>query len=634
MKFCWNIMLLIKVQALGSLLIISFILCGFSYAQSESFTDEARARYICGFIRQVNWHNNVRRLTMGVLESDNELSNELRRQATRSNLRGKRLNVISLTDLNDLPNIHLLFVNKNKNPEVNIESLMNIANINGFLLITEAAVFQQSMINFVVLNGKTFYEANLQALRNAGFTYSPVLPFGSVKNREDWEALFIETKQELDDLKIDFFGLQKEIEKQKQEITRQKIVISDNTAEIALMSKEIEKRQEQIDSQVTQLEQLSIEVDLKQKEMDNFHTEIEQQMLIIEEKQNIIDEQSCLNTQYSYEIDEKMTQIGALNTQISEHLATLKMQNIIMVLGFLLIVFLTIFGFYIYRNYQQKQRVNQILNAKNEEIILHRDLIVHQNKEITDSIIYARRIQNAVLPAPKILKDYLEMYIFYRPRNIVSGDFYWMSKKDDKLIIVAADCTGHGVPGAFMSMLGVAFLNEIINKEDELYANEILNKLRDNVIRSLNQSGRNEDDNEHTKDGMDIALCVIDYPSMTLQYAGAYNPLILIRNKELIEIKADKMPVAYSDYHGEKKFTNNLIPLFPADCIYMFSDGYADQFDGNDEKKYSRARLKSKLIEVCELPMKTQEKIMAQSYDEWKGSNKQIDDVLLIGIRI
>jgi serine phosphatase RsbU (regulator of sigma subunit) len=212
-----------------------------------------------------------------------------------------------------------------------------------------------------------------------------------------------------------------------------------------------------------------------------------------------------------------------------------------------------------------------------------------------------------------------------------------MSKREDRLVIVAADCTGHGVPGAFMSMLGVSFLNEIVNKENEVYANEILNKLRDHVVSSLNQSANLTTEDEYrAKEGMDIALCVIDHQTLSLQYAGAYNPLILIRNGELSEIKADKMPVGYSDFYGNKPFTNNSVPLMHGDCIYMFSDGYADQFGGNQEKtkKFSSKRLKSALLEVSSLPMKEQEKIMEQLHDEWKGSNAQIDDVLLIGIRL
>jgi len=176
-----------------------------------------------------------------------------------------------------------------------------------------------------------------------------------------------------------------------------------------------------------------------------------------------------------------------------------------------------------------------------------------------------------------------------------------------------------------------------VNKENEVYANEILNKLREHVVNSLNQpavGSAASEQQEHAKEGMDIALCVIDHQTSTLQYAGAYNPLIMIRNGELSEIKADKMPVAYSDYHGNKAFTNNLVPLMKGDCIYMFSDGYADQFGGSEEKKFSSKRLKASLLEVSSLPMNEQEKIMEQYHDNWKGNKNQIDDVLLIGIRI
>jgi len=573
------------------LLLMAVVISGFLFVPSDDFSDDNRAKYICGFIRQITWPQKETRLTIGVLESNTQFSDELRRQAIPDNLRDKTLTVVSLKSLKNLPQLNLLYVNKNWNPNVQIDSLMAVAETKGFLLISESALFRESMINFVAVEGQTYYEVNEQALQKAGFTYMSVLPFAAVKTKEDWEALFKATKQELDELKLDYEQLKQEIELQKKEIARQEKVISDNAAEIALMTEEIKRmteeikrRQEQIDVQQTQLARLSNDIAITKRELDKYHTEIEQQTLVLEEKQKLIDEQTRINQQYSEEIDDKKAQIGALNTQISEYLTILRMQKLIIVLGALLVVFLAVFGFYAYRNYRQKQRVNLLLKAQNEEITLQRDKIAHQNKEITDSIIYARRIQTALLPTPKMLKDDLEMYIFYRPRDIVSGDFYWMSKKEDKLIIVAADCTGHGVPGAFMSMLGVAFLNEIVGKENEVYANEILNKLRDNVVRSLNQASRLEEGQEYTKDGMDIALCVIDYPSMTLQYAGAYNPLILIRNNELMEIKADRMPVAYSDDHGKKQFTNNLIPLFPKDCMYMFSDGFADQFGGYEEK--------------------------------------------------
>ena len=338
-----------------------------------------------------------------------------------------------------------------------------------------------------------------------------------------------------------------------------------------------------------------------------------------------------------YEFEKEMTERNEIiKAQLDSQQQANRYQKIIVVITSIAMICAAILLIFIIRSNKFNKRANLKLKAQNEEIIQQHDMIARQKKEITDSIIYARRIQRAIFPTRNMFKDDLEMFIFYRPRDIVSGDFYWMSKKENKLIIVSADCTGHGVPGAFMSMLGVAFLNEIIGNEKELYANEILNKLREKVIRSLNQAGRLKENKEYTTDGMDIVLCVIDYPNMTLQYAGAYDPLILIRNNELTEIKADRMPVAYSDEHGAKKFTNHLIPLFPKDCIYMFTDGFTDQFGGFGEKskKYSRKRLKSTLLNIYAFPMQEQKKFITQIYDEWKGNNEQVDDVLMIGIRI
>jgi len=614
------------------LLLTAIIVSGFLLTTSDDFTDDNRAKYICGFIRQITWPKKETKLTIGILESNTIFSQELKQQAIPENLRDKTLTIVSLKNLDNLPQLHLLYVNKNWNPELNIDSLMTVAEKKGFLLITEAALFRQSMINFVAINGQTYYELNEQSLQKAGFTYMSVLPFAAIKTKEDWEALFKETKQELDELKIDYEQLKKLIEIQKKEIARQEKIILENAEEIALMTEEIKRRQAQIDNQLAQLNRLNNDITDTKKELEKYHIEIDQQMLVIEE-------QSQINKQYSDEINNKKEQIGNLNVQINEYLATLRMQNVIIILGALLVLFLAGFGVYQYRNYKQKQRINKILEAQNIQISEQRDKIAHQNREITDSIISAYRIQRAVLPTRKSIEEYVDMFIFNRPRDIVSGDFYWTSKKEDKFIIVVADCTGHGVPGAFMSMLGIAFLNEIVNNENEVYANEILNKLREHVISSLHQEGQmtgGENYDDLTKDGMDIALCVIDFPSMTLQYAGAYNPLLLIRNQEMTEIKADKMPVAYSDFHGNKVFTNNLIPLIPNDCIYMFSDGYADQFGGFKEKakKYSTKRLKSALLEISNLPLSEQEAIVTKNYDEWKGSNYQVDDVLLVGIRI
>jgi ligand-binding sensor domain-containing protein/serine phosphatase RsbU (regulator of sigma subunit) len=296
------------------------------------------------------------------------------------------------------------------------------------------------------------------------------------------------------------------------------------------------------------------------------------------------------------------------------------------------------------RQKEEIQQINVELREQQQEILAQRDEIERQRdiatqqrdqislqkKEMTDSIHYAKRIQNAILPSEEFARSIMpEHFILFKPRDIVSGDFYWMTRKDEKLVIVAADCTGHGVPGAFMSMLGVSLLNEIINKEDIFIASEILNKLRENVKLTLSQTGK---DNE-AKDGMDIALCVIDFRNNILQYSGANNPFYLIRNKELIEYKADGMPIGI--YVGEEKmFTNNRIELQSGDVGYIFSDGYADQFGGPTGGKFKTKPFKRLILQEHDKPMTAQKQDFDSTLENWKAHLDQVDDILVIGFRI
>jgi len=277
------------------------------------------------------------------------------------------------------------------------------------------------------------------------------------------------------------------------------------------------------------------------------------------------------------------------------------------------------------------------ISAQKEEVEKSKDKIEKQKESIMDSIHYASRIQEAVLPPEEYLSEILgEHFVLFRPRDIVSGDFYWATKRGNKTIIVAADSTGHGVPGAFMSMLGMSFLNEIVNKDEVLEANIILNRLRENVKRSLRQTGK---DNE-AKDGMDLALCIIDTEEMKLQFAGAYNPLYLLRNNEIIRVKADRMPIGI--YLREKEsFTNNIVELKKGDLLYIFSDGYVDQFGGEKDSKIKSAKFKELLLENCQKSMDEQKAGLVSFLDSWmdnydkKGRKySQIDDILVIGIEI
>ena len=276
---------------------------------------------------------------------------------------------------------------------------------------------------------------------------------------------------------------------------------------------------------------------------------------------------------------------------------------------------------------EELKKSNELLEQK---VIRRTRKIEDQKNEITDSIQYAERIQHALFPPDETINELLpEYFILFKPRDIVSGDYYWMAKKESKVIIAVADCTGHGVPGAFMSMLGIAFLNEIVNKTVELRANEILNQLRGQVIRSLHQTGKEDE----ARDGMEIALCIIDFNKRKVQFAGAFSPMYLIRNHELIEIKADKMPIGIYD-EEDQSFTNKEVQLSHNDLIYLFTDGYVDQIGGPRRKSFKSKYLRDLLLNIHVKNMEEQKNILEETIEDWKGEIDQIDDILIMGIKV
>jgi len=276
---------------------------------------------------------------------------------------------------------------------------------------------------------------------------------------------------------------------------------------------------------------------------------------------------------------------------------------------------------------------DQILEA-NEELTVLNEAVNNQKNEILDSITYAKKIQSAMLPPEQYFNEILnEVFILFKPRDIVSGDFFWIKQVNQYVILAAADCTGHGVPGAFMSLLGISFLNEIVQRREITQSNQVLNELRKQIRNSLRQHGQTEE----AKDGIDMALCVIDEKNNTLQYSGANNPLYLIRDKngapELTEFKADRMPLGY--YQGSfKTFTNEDIQLENGDVFYLFSDGFVDQKGGKDNKKFLSKKFKNLLLKIHQEPMREQKRILDKTITDWMGDNSQIDDILVIGARV
>ncbi|MCK4662642.1 MAG: tetratricopeptide repeat protein [Bacteroidales bacterium] len=266
--------------------------------------------------------------------------------------------------------------------------------------------------------------------------------------------------------------------------------------------------------------------------------------------------------------------------------------------------------------------ITKLKNAEKE--------ISSQKEEIIDSIIYAKRIQTAIFPSDESVRElFNDYFILNKPKGIVSGDFYWFSKINNKIVIAVADCTGHGVPGAFMSMLGVTMLNKIVNEKSIIKPNEILDQLRANIIVSLHQTGKSGEAN----DGMDISLITIDKKNNSLEYSGANNSAYLFRNNELAEIFADKMPIGiYSEI--EISFSCQKMSIQTGDIIYLFTDGYADQFGGLKNKKFLYKHFKNLLKEIHNLPMNEQETKLFKTHRKWKDNNEQVDDILIMGIKI
>ena len=306
------------------------------------------------------------------------------------------------------------------------------------------------------------------------------------------------------------------------------------------------------------------------------------------------------------------------------------------------VVFILVFIIFTRHNMKRKRRLGRILELHNHEIELQRDKLAIINQQITSGIAYAQKIQNSMMPTSSQMADILgESFIIWKPLNIVSGDFYWGTRCGNRKLIAVVDCTGHGVPGAFMSMLGMSTLCDITNmpmfKNGMMTAANILDLMRAKVVEALRQT----EQSSMALDGMDMALCIINELTMELQYAGAFRPLVVIRNGEVVIIKADKMPVGYLT-ETPKPFKNNNMPLCKGDCIYMFSDGISDQFGCNKngkETKFSTRRLINILTDNYAKPMIAQKSVIEKNVSMWRtpSSQKQYaqtDDILMIGFRI
>jgi len=352
-----------------------------------------------------------------------------------------------------------------------------------------------------------------------------------------------------------------------------------------------------------------------------------------EEKWNLTDASRRFVTYTNLRPGKYLFQVKGINHQGIESNAVLSLKLKInppfwLTTWFYILVSFVIVGvLYLYINYREKLLKLEKLRLE-KQVRLRTQKISAQKQEITDSIEYAKRIQNALLPNTEILKNLTsDFFLFYSPKSIVSGDFYWFSNVNNIGIYVIADSTGHGVPGAFMSMLGISYLNKIVNENKITDPAEILNKLRHNIISSLHQT-----DAADLNDGIELAVVCLNRNNNNLYFAGAMNPGYLIQNNELIELIPDTMPISLH-FKLNQPFKTKVFQFQSDSSIYLFTDGLIDQFGGRDNKRFKSKKLKKILLDNYNLPFEKQKSIIINEYNQWKGENEQIDDVLILGFR-
>ena len=621
-----------------SLILFACLLCQFHvlHAQVE-MNDATRSLFILDIAKYIEYDDEIQLhsdFKIGVMGRNTDFYWELYEMAkTRKFIQEKPIKVLMYPELDNIEKCHILYVNISEG--FKMKEVLERTRGNNTLVISEGYAFNESMINFVMAEGTPRFELHEEKLNMEGLQVNELFREQAIKTREDWEALFIETDIALEHEKEVVQEQKIVIDSQEVEISRQSAMIRAQKAHLDSLNKEILDKEKTIGQKILIL-------DRQVREIGQQNEEILRQKQEVESQQSTLGKQQEKISQQDSQIEEQSIQISEQQTILIERLKAIEKQKMMIWFFVIALILVSGLGYFIYRGYRIKKEANRKLEEKNRLILKQkdeiqqqkelaesqRDQIAYQKKHITDSIHYALRIQTALLPSLELFSEKLDHFVLYKPRDIVSGDFYWVAEIGPQIMIISADCTGHGVPGAFMSMLGVSFLNEIILNKGIIQPDQVINSLREEIIRALKQ----KESHSELKDGMDICVCLLDPEKRSLQFAGALCPLWILSKGELTEIKGDKMPVAIHD--TMKPFTNHWIDLKQGDTFYIFSDGFVDQFGGPNQKKYLSKNFKITLGEMQAKPMYEQGAELDRIFEEWREDVEQIDDVTVIGVRV
>ncbi len=627
-----------------------------SFAQAPKSNTEKQALFIYNFFKFVEWSNydELESFNVGVLGDDRNLVyNELVKVAKTEKAKKLPINIKRLKNLSNLEGIQLLYFDKSAS--LKFDKIYAAIGNKNILLVSKGYPYGKSMINFVMDEDKVQYELNEAKCEWAGLKASRVLTLVAVKSEKEWNGIInkfenlANTEEETVEISTD--ELNKVVREQKRLLSE----IGTNTKKIELQKEKLKSQQEELSVKENKLLKTQEDIDIQQQvilnQLDkislqqvnldslNGNVEVKQAELLEQQKQLDKEAQNLVAIQKEYSkietaLKNKELLVGlqgqTINAQGNEIITKsdkIEAQKSIIWLSIIFLIVVSALGILAYRSYRLKNAANILISEQKEEIEKQHDVLEEQHREITDSINYAKRIQEAILPPMIAVEKHLpNSFVLYQPKDIVAGDFYWMESIGDSIIFAAADCTGHGVPGAMVSVVCHNAMNRAVREFNLIEPQKILDKTRDIVVETFEQG------EEDVRDGMDIALCTVNHKTKKLIFSGANNGLYLIRNGELIQYKPDKQPIG--KYDDAKPFTKQEIDLEKGDVIYTFSDGYADQFGGVKGKKYMYKRFRELLIDIHQKPMKDQHQLLVDSFQNWRGDLEQVDDVCVIGVRV
>ena len=619
--------------------------------------------YIYSFAKNIIWYkenNNLDEFIFGFL-NDDTLYNSFSKSYNDKFISEKKIIAKFYKNIDEVDeNVSILYLGKYKK-ENTLSEVNKKFKKKPILTIGEEWPFNSVSINFLYIQDRLKFELNandfnqkdikigITLLKLAYNIYGQPNKTINITSKESKNAIELLNELEVENKKNitiensvvkeliqQFENKENEIEKKKKEIFNKESLIKSMNKKIELQKAEMKYVKNKIDSskkvltlnskvlskKTNEILKLQNEFDTKNNDLLNKEAEINAKKIEIDLLNKEYERQSLDIISQNRTIKENKKDIASKSQKIeSQEKVQLLLNSIVAIL----ILFLT---FSVY-SYIRKKKANDLISTQKETLEKQNQVILTTNKEITDSINYAKRIQNAILPSTKVVKEYLNnSFIYYRPKDIVAGDFYWMEHTQNKTIFAVADCTGHGVPGAMVSVICNNSLNKSVLEFGLSEPGEILDKAREIVIQKFEKS------EEKIYDGMDIALCTLEKKenNYELKYAGANNPLWIINNNEIKEIKADRQPIGNSKV--KSKFTTHTLNLTKGDTIYIFTDGYVDQFGGEKGKKYKSKTLKSYLLSIQETKMSEQRKLLDDNFDNWRGVEEQIDDICMIGVRI